>query len=219
MSHDSKLSPLGSIIMGVVFALIGGSVAFVWGKPMLDKAKASKNWPTASGVVQESRVETHRGDDSTTYSPHVIYTYAVDGLEYKSDTIYFGKYSSNSISTHQEVVKRYPEKKKVDVYYDPENPVTSVLEPGAKWSSYLAYGCGLVFLVIGLALAGWPLAVVGLAVFTGDGGRSQSPWQDDSMSAQPWSGGDAEEAGTSGSPAPEHERTYLDEDEDGIDIG
>ena len=43
-----------------------GVAGFGFGKPMLDKARASTEWPTTDGKVIESEVERHRGNDGET---------------------------------------------------------------------------------------------------------------------------------------------------------
>jgi hypothetical protein len=43
----------------------------------------------------------------------------------------------------------------VSVYYDPANPQEAVLQPGAKWTTYIVLVIGVVFaLTGGLILAG-----------------------------------------------------------------
>ena len=121
MNHERQMGPLGTLILGVVFIVVGCFVGFVFGKPILDNAKASSEWPTAKGVVVESEVTTHRSDGSTMYTANVLYEYKVDSKKYKADTVSFGgSYSSNSSSAHHEIVNRYPKNKKVEVFYDPD---------------------------------------------------------------------------------------------------
>jgi hypothetical protein len=148
------------LILGTVFSIAGGVASFGYGKPLLDKAKASTEWPTTDGKVIESEVERHRNnDDETMYKAMVIYQYSLDGANFESDRVWYGDgYSTNDRSAMQTVVKEYPVGKKVTVYYSPDAPDEAVLQPGAFFSSYLLFGIGLTFAVIG------SLMVVGVTV-------------------------------------------------------
>ena len=53
---NRKAGPVAAFIIGSVFLLIGGGVAFYLGKPILDKAKASESWPTVQGQVIKSEL-------------------------------------------------------------------------------------------------------------------------------------------------------------------
>ena len=65
------------LILGTVFSIAGGVASFGFGKPLLDKAKASTEWPTTDGKVIESEVERHRNNDGETmYKAMVIYQYS-----------------------------------------------------------------------------------------------------------------------------------------------
>ena len=145
------------LILGTVFSIAGGVASFGFGKPLLDKAKASTEWPTTDGEIIESDVQTNRSNDGeTTYKAIVIYEYSLDGADLKSDRVWFGDgYATNDWSAMQAVVREYPVGKKVTVYYAPDAPDEAVLQPGAFFSSYLLFGIGLTFAVIGsLMLAG-----------------------------------------------------------------
>ena len=49
-------------------------------------------------------------------------------------------------------VEKYPEGSQVRVYYDPENPETSTLEPGPGQGDWLVLAIGLGTLVFGVLL-------------------------------------------------------------------
>jgi hypothetical protein len=152
------------LIVGPIFAAVGFFVAFYFGKPILDNAARSKEWPTVVGVVERSEVVTRRDKDGTMYSADVAYKYEVDQREYRSSNVSFGGgFSSSSSGWANKLVNRYPVGKEIDVHYDPEEPGNSVLEPGTNWTSYIVYGIGLLFLAIGVLVAGTSLFYVGFA--------------------------------------------------------
>ncbi len=81
-------------------------------------------------------------------TPDVRYTYQIDGKPFTGNRIAFGQKEimSNSDAA-QRVVREYPEAKSVDVYFDPNDPETSVLEPGIIPGSYQEPGFGLFFML------------------------------------------------------------------------
>lgn len=147
--------------IGTIFVIAGYCMLVFWGKPTLNNAKNSVNWPTTMGKVTESKVGSHRSDGSTTYSADVTYSYTVNDYEIHSDRIWFGdNYSSSSRSVFEKIVRKYPPGKQVKVYYMPEDEFTAVLEPGAVTSSYIGFGMGLGFMVIGFGLLLVPIGSV-----------------------------------------------------------
>lgn len=148
-----SVSILVLLLIGSVFTIIGIVAGLVFGKPMLDEAKASEHWPQTQGEIIESELETSRGDNGTMYGAHVVYRYSLDGGEFESDRIWFGgDYSTSNRSEMFEVVKQYPVGQAVTVYYSPDQPSESVLMPGAYTSSYILFAIGMVFLGIGGSL-------------------------------------------------------------------
>ncbi len=161
MDRKQQVGPIGGLIFGLVLAVIGYFVAFTFGKPILDNAKASQKWPTVPGEITRSAVSTKRSNGKTTYGFDVEYRYKVEGQELTCSNVFFGGNSSSSDSTAAyRVTRRYSKHTKVEVYYDPQQPANAVLEPGAHWQSYLLYGIGLAFLVVGVLSAGASLFYV-----------------------------------------------------------
>lgn len=168
-------SVISGLIIGPLFAVIGYFVAFSFGKPILENARASEAWPNVAGVVESSEVVRSRNSDGKTmYGADVVYAYEVEGREYSSNQISFGGASSSSSSSGAyRVVNHYNAGNAVTVTYDPERPEVAVLEPGVTWSSYMVYGIGWVFFGVGLLVT---LGVVGKIAFVmlalGVAGRS-----------------------------------------------
>jgi hypothetical protein len=142
----------------IVFGAVGIGLMY-WGWTIYQDARASADWPNVRGQVLSSDVRVSsdsEGGDS--YVPQVEYSYLVNDVEYRDDTIKFGENSYGRRRTAEEIANRYPVGQSVSVYYNPAEPDEAVLEPGVTAGSYLVLGMGAFFLLIDMIVA-----VVGLA--------------------------------------------------------
>lgn len=149
---ESCQSCLGTLAIMAVFLLIGAGLT-VWGWSILQNARTSMTWPTAEGVITESEVtksEDAEGGDS--YKPEIAYQYTVENQRHESYTIKYGENSYGSRGRAQTVADTYPVGRQVIVYYDPEQPGRSVLEPGVSSGSYIVLGVGLFFILLTLII-------------------------------------------------------------------
>ncbi|MBK8988939.1 MAG: DUF3592 domain-containing protein [Chloroflexi bacterium] len=146
--RNTGMGCLGTILFVGIFIAVGIGL-FIWGLNVLQKAQASQDWPTADGTIISATVREDRDDDGTSYFADVTYQYTAADRRHSSDNVSFGQYGGSS--RHAEgIVARYPVGQRVTVYYDPDDPMTAVLEPGANFGSYLLVGMGALF--IGVAL-------------------------------------------------------------------
>lgn len=153
---DRAGSCLGACLPALIFLVVGAGLTW-WGWNILGNAKASTSWPKATGRIISSSVEYSRDSDGhDSYKPEVTYTYAVNNRFYKSHAIKFGENSYDNKPVANEIANRYAVGKKVVVYYDPQNPENSILEPGVTGGSYIVLGIGVLFVMIGLIVP--PLA-------------------------------------------------------------
>ncbi len=145
---------LGLLIMPLF--LIAGIFLARHGSKVLDNAKQSIAWPTTQGVIVNSEVVRERNRNSSssgssvTYTADVMFEFQLDGQTYSSNNVSFGQYSSSSASDARKIVRAYPANSRVTVYYNPDNPDESVLEPGVSAGSYMILGMGILFSAIGV---------------------------------------------------------------------
>lgn len=137
-----------------VSALFLGWAFLFWGGGMETALIAirSASWPSVEGVITVSeliqRVEISRDRETTIDSVDIDYAYAVNGARYVGHTVWFGEYYSGK--SVRRILGSYPAGRTVAVYYDPVDPTTAVLEPGIRLSSFVFFGLGFLFIVIGL---------------------------------------------------------------------
>lgn len=145
-------------VVGSGAIAIGALTAYATVRMRL-KVGQSHKWPTVPGEIVsselESDIERHDRKRITTYAAAIRYAYEVDGKTYESDQIQLGGSSETSEPEEFErMVKRYPEGKRVKVYYDPDAPATATLEPGELGGIYnMAMVAGGFILVGGIIVA------------------------------------------------------------------
>jgi hypothetical protein len=125
LSEELRLKTTAILFIVIGFALlVVGTVAVVLGvEERLEAARASAAWPTTEGEVVETWMSRSSG-------VHVRYRYTVAGVDYESDRIRLvEKFWRDQRS---DIVARYPEGRRVTVAYDPLDPSSAVLEPGAS---------------------------------------------------------------------------------------
>ncbi|OHA46106.1 MAG: hypothetical protein A3A80_00685 [Candidatus Terrybacteria bacterium RIFCSPLOWO2_01_FULL_44_24] len=135
-----------------IFIVIGAALTIFWGIPTARNAMESKNWPLSEGRITVSDVSENYDSDNNgkTYSAKVAFEYTVNGRQYVGSRVTFGDYDSSDPAHASGIVMRYPVGESVQVYYDPDEPKTSVLEPGTSWSSFVGLGAGGIFSLIGI---------------------------------------------------------------------
>ena len=102
------------------------------------KASASVEWPSVpgtvrtSGVVEDSSSSGSRRSSSVTYHANVVYDYVVEGKAYQGERISYGSYGTGDEERATRIAAGYPEGAAVRVYFQPDDPGESVLEPGTE---------------------------------------------------------------------------------------
>lgn len=140
-----------TIAFGIIFTLVGALSFYLFGWPTLKYAYESKSWPSTSGIVTKSEVDTWMKDGKTQYGAVIKYTYQLEGKEYISYNIGVNNSSANNnMSAAKELVQEYPVGKTVDVFYDPELPEAAALKPGVRAGDIAIAGGMLLFAIIGL---------------------------------------------------------------------
>jgi hypothetical protein len=141
-------------VFSLVFVGIGAAL-LSYAFKMAAKAQRSLSWPSVDGEIAHSAVlyqsETSPGQGSSnTFKADISYRYKVAGRSYSSSKIALLDVASSSSRRADDLVGRYPDKSKVEVYYDPANPGEAVLEPGASSALTFLYVIGGLFALAGL---------------------------------------------------------------------
>lgn len=154
-----KSIPALIIVFGFIFGM--GFMPLYIGYQEVKGAFASSNWPFVYGTITHSEVKIteERVSGSTTtkrnysYQPEIKYEYYLDGMPLIGERVRFGGVSNRQIA--ENLVGIYKPGDEVQVYYNPDNPKDSVLEPGISFGMLLmpmlglaAIGCGILGVII-----------------------------------------------------------------------
>ena len=149
----------------MIFSLIGlalfavGVVVFFLRRRSAALQAASVSWPTVEGKVSDARLHTFRDRDKRqlNYMARVWHTYEVNGTSYTVEKISWGGQPQARVADPANaILARYPIGSAVKVYYNPQKPKQSVLEPHEKrgvatmgWVMAIFLILGAVFFVLG----------------------------------------------------------------------
>jgi hypothetical protein len=141
-------------LFSLVFVLIG-AVILRYAMRTAEKARQSESWPSTEGEIAHSAI-LYRTDTTTTngdvasYKADIAYRYKVRGANYSSSKVALLDLSTSSSGRAQTIVQRYPDKSKVQVYYNPADPSESILEPGSTGGINVLYLIGGIFATAGV---------------------------------------------------------------------
>lgn len=136
-----------SVVLLLV-SLVAFSIIAISGHNMYRGFK-SGTWPSVKGKVLKSEILEHRYSRTespgrrTEYRASVDYQYEVDGKTYFNNNISY-KASKTSYSAVMTELQKYPENSSHIIYYNPEKPEESVLDPGMGSLNYIFIGLPLV---------------------------------------------------------------------------
>jgi len=118
-------------------------------------AREMANWPTTTGTVTHSRIET-RSLVKTTYVARITYTYEVYGRQHTSSAVDQAGKDTNAQSDAEALQNKYPVGARAKVYYDPLNPSRAYLEPDNSSTTYLLLLIPLILLqLVALSYLGY----------------------------------------------------------------
>jgi hypothetical protein len=118
------------------------------------RVRAAESWITTLGeiVVSEVRSRKSARRGNITYSPYIVYEYEVMGQLYRGERVHLGfELGSGIESWAAEKLAAYPIGKRVEVFYDPNDPANAVLEKSAPMNKTLRLV--IVGVVIGSVVA------------------------------------------------------------------
>lgn len=119
------------LLMVVVLGLIAAGVWHVW-----QQQQASRNWPSVPGEIQSAQVVesddgSNNGEGSRRFTVELVYSYSVAGVALRGTRIRIVAAGHRDAAAAQAELLRYPVGARVEVFYDPADPHSSVLQTGS----------------------------------------------------------------------------------------
>ncbi|NOX99710.1 MAG: DUF3592 domain-containing protein [Verrucomicrobia bacterium] len=143
------------IILGSIFALVGGGVAIPLGIIPITKMVESKSWQETPCKILWSKVRRHEstsdGKTSITWSVDIFYEYEVGGVKHRSNNYRVFGGSSSGRGSKVAITKQYRRGSQQICYVDPKVPERALLKRGFSWTMLFAL-IPLVFFVVGVAI-------------------------------------------------------------------
>lgn len=136
---DMKAGQFGFLLFMSIFIVVG-LLALYWGITTIIVSIHSPKWPVAQGHIIQSSIE-YDGDN---FYADIQYEFIIDSTTYRGSDISFSDLRSSKAHA-KDAVARYPLGKKVDVYFNPDNPSKCALEAGFRKASLFIILFGLLF--------------------------------------------------------------------------
>lgn len=146
MDDKERNMMLGMCVAGIV------GVMMIWqGLTGIITAWEARSWPVTPGIVESVEVITTEGgeDGDTTYEPVVTYSYTVAGSRYVADRVDVRDPVKHQLVSAQDVTRNYRKGNPVSVYYNPKNPASALLEPGASKENWIYAFFGSMLTILG----------------------------------------------------------------------
>ena len=143
-----------SFYLGMFAVALFGIFCFSVGVYQVRKSTSAVKWPTVEGIVLSAKVRRLPKADGRSrgnYRPDIEYQYCFNGKTFKNDKIYFFE-AGLSKTASQSFVCKYAPGNYIKVFYNPNNPSESVLEPKLSWRGYalVFIGVAMFALVYGM---------------------------------------------------------------------
>jgi hypothetical protein len=164
---DDRVFIVSLIIFGLGLTVFG-LLLEIQSVRQLSGAKEHSSWLTTEGRVISSRVGTYGTVEERSYKAEVVYGYSVDGTNYSAESISAEDNRHNDYFTAAQIVNHYPEGQRVTVYYQPDNPAVTLLEPAKR--TYV-----VMVAVIFCVAAGLFILIFGIVKYQGLSGRPSKP--------------------------------------------
>ena len=144
LSSRQRRSPA---ILFLIFLLMGTSISVVFLWPVSHVISA-RHWRETPCRILSSEVREHPGDDGSTYSVDIVYSYSVNGRPFTSARYQFMGGSSSGYEGKEAIVRRLPAGTWTVCYVNPADPADAVLERG--FTKVMLFGLiPLLFVIIG----------------------------------------------------------------------
>jgi hypothetical protein len=177
-----KRIPWLLVLFGLPFAAAGIGMFSFLVLPTLTDWHAMKSWVPVQAELIDARLESHRGDDSTTWQAVASYRYGYGGNRWTSDRVAVSGGADNIGSFQEdlggELERAFRDGEPITVFVDPRQPQNAVI------NRELRVGLIALMSVFSLVFAAVGLGIIGAALFGARAAAGDSAQQ--APAATPW---------------------------------
>lgn len=148
------------VAFGLLFLSLVGYFSYGYVRSYWRQVQAARSYRAVPAVVVSADV-AERGSSATTrgtsYMPRIVTRYDTAGQSYESDRYFFTGTGWRDRASAQDVVARYPVGSVVEVYVDPDDPRSAILDrtppdSRAAWPlvALILFPLGLIVYGLGL---------------------------------------------------------------------
>lgn len=141
----------GSQIAGLILFIIGFKMLVISSYSIANSFMA-REWTMTKGRIIHSDVYTSESaGEASSYRPNIVFEYSVFGEKFICDRLFYGVdiMSSLNLGNSKKLIKKYPVNKEVTVYYNPDKPKQSVVEPGLHFGLCILFFVAVCMVIIG----------------------------------------------------------------------
>jgi len=114
----------------------------------IHESNESVKWPSTEGQVLRSQALNKGCDNDNDYRPDIIYSYRVNGKEFRSTRLHVNRTYCGHIEEVKVFLRKYQGGAKVTVYYNPQHPERAVFFPEKAY--WFMYACVTLVMVVGI---------------------------------------------------------------------
>lgn len=137
--------------------ILGGAAVLALGIRIIRLDRAIARWPRVPATVVKTTYTVAEGTSrvdgadiaSTAFAPAIQYRYTVQGKTH-TGTKYTRSFIPTSADKVKQILDRYPEGARVDVFVDPADPSSAYLEAHTSAGAVILLVLGAFFLALGL---------------------------------------------------------------------
>jgi hypothetical protein len=123
-------------ILGILLLVLSPVAAYGVFHSFSD-ARDSESWPSAEGSITRSDVTGSSVDGKEKFRADIEYRFSIKDKIYTSTRVRYTDTTGSTQSVAKALVEKYPLYSKHKVFYCPDDPMKSVLEPGGGDRGYL----------------------------------------------------------------------------------
>jgi|SRR5579864_3642325 len=152
MTDDSDVSVfvrIWLVLCGLMF-LVSAPVSGIFLAKLYREAQASANWPSVQGKITRAEVQETRLGLTRKFTTDVKYTYVVEGRAYSGTHIRPSDKVWEDRLPALNALKGLATGRQVRVFYKPDEPAQSLLQPGTELSDKAILVIPFFLLAIGV---------------------------------------------------------------------